>query len=80
MSHEDTQKMPDSVMKYWPIILCFLGLAVTWGTFLARFSSAEADISKLETRVSETDTTLTTIRVDISEIKTSLNFIKEKVK
>lgn len=70
----------DSLAKYWVIITFFVGMAVTWGVFSAQFSSAQKDISALRSKVEASDATFTQLKVDIQEIKTTLEFIKDKVR
>lgn len=68
-----------SITKHWPIIVFFLGMAVTWGRFESRINTQEAKISALELRQEKTSDSLSSIQGDLREIKTSLKFIEQKL-
>jgi len=66
-------------MKWWPILLFLLGMAVTWGTFMTRVEmltqEQEAQRIKLEAR----DETLTQIQVQLAEIQRDILYIRERL-
>lgn len=68
------------IKNYWFIIAFFLGMAVTWGTFITKFSSIESEVNTIKIEAKADQAVLTTLQIDIREIKTSLEFIKEKVR
>ena len=55
-------------------------MAVTWGTFITKFSSIESEVNTIKIEAKADQAVLTTLQIDIREIKTSLEFIKEKVR
>jgi hypothetical protein len=68
-----------NLIKHWPILLFFLGMAVTWGRFETRINTIESSQIALELRQEKTSDVLNTLQGDIREIKTSLKFIEQKL-
>lgn len=75
----DNQNNFASLLRYWPIITSVLLVAVSWGVAITKFQAVENEISSLKVEAKENQQVLTILQVDIREIKTSLEFIKDKV-
>lgn len=67
------------ISQYWFLILFLGGMAVTWGSFSQRISVIESKITIIETRQEKADEIITSVQGDLREIKTSLEFIKERL-
>lgn len=65
--------------EYWLILLFIGSLIVTWTQFQGRISSLEDRVAKVESEQAAQSTTLNQITNDITEIKTTVLFIKSTV-
>lgn len=70
----------NSLPRWLPTIVLMVSLLVSWGGALVKFSSLEEEVASMKTELKASDSALTTLLVNIAEIKTSLKFIEEKVK
>lgn len=77
MNREETNIM-DSIRKNWVIFMFFLGLAVTWGTMLAKISSIEVRLDKVEEQSSLTATSIQSVRDSQARVETKLEFLIDR--
>ena len=77
MSNQDSKS---SVLKYWPIIIALLGIAVSWGVMQTTEANTQDRLSKVETRQNDIDTSQTQILVQLSNISTDISWIKLNLK
>lgn len=68
-----------SAMKHWPIVIAFASLFISWGIFSNRISTIEAQVDVLKVQNDKNTDNVTDVKVTLGEIKTSLEFIKEKL-
>lgn len=73
------QSVLQFISQYWFLIFFIGGMLVTWGVFQQRIDSQDARIVILETQTANNNQVLTTLQVNIGEIKTSLEFIKQRL-
>lgn len=69
----------NQLVRHWPIIVFFAGMLVTWGVFSNRISTLESQTLVLKAQVDKTETAMSEVKVGITRIETSLQFIKEKL-
>lgn len=63
---------PTSLMKYWPLFVAAIGIAVTWGTLANRVAILETRVGVTESRIVETDKGYNVLTNQITELKTIL--------
>jgi hypothetical protein len=73
MAHQDQKQ---SVMRYWPIVIAVLGIAVSWGVMQTTEANTRDRLSKVEVRQGSIDTTQTQILVQLGNIQTDLGWVK----
>lgn len=78
-SDKNTSNPLQSLKDNWFIIVFFLGMAVTWGSFAQKDSVQEARIEILESKIEKVDSTIRGIGNTLVEINTTLKFIQEKL-
>ena len=74
---ESTLPTAGWLKTFWPLIVFFLGLAVTWGVFSNRLEVLETNYKKIETRVEANEKE---VAKDLEEVKVSLATIAECTK
>jgi len=67
------------VMKHLPIVIVFATMFITWGIFSNRIQTVEAQIAVLKVQNDKNTDNVSDVKVSLGEIKTSLEFIKEKL-
>lgn len=67
------------VAKHWPIVVVFASILMTWGVFSNRISTLEAQVAVLKVQNDKNTDSVSDVKVSLGEIKTSLDFIKEKL-
>ena len=67
------------ITRHWPIMVMFASMFITWGVFSNRISTLEATIAVLKIQNEKNTDNVTEVKVTLGEIKTSLEFIKEKL-
>lgn len=67
------------VAKHWPIVVVFASILMTWGVFSNRISTIEAQVAVLKVQNDKNTDSVSDVKVSLGEIKTSLDFIKEKL-
>lgn len=72
----------NSVMYYLPIIIAICSIAVAWGIYSTKITDAESQIVEIKQSQAQNDASvalqLTSLQVDVSSIKTSVDFIKNQ--
>lgn len=61
----------------WFLIVFFMGMAVTWGSFSQKDKVQEARIEILEAKTEKNDDGLNRVNENLAQINTSLRFILE---
>ena len=67
------------VAKHWPIVVVFASILMTWGVFSNRIYTLEAQVAVLKVQNDKNTDSVSDVKVSLGEIKTSLDFIKEKL-
>lgn len=74
----------NALQHYWPLILCLVGIIGAWFRYEWKLADLETkhkeSASKIATLEKGTDDFREKIQIDIQEIKTTLIFIREKLK
>lgn len=76
----------DFINNYWSV-LAFIGVVLaSWFRYEAKNNSQDGKIQEMETRIvrleadqKANEKVITTLKVDLAEIKTILQFLKEKL-
>lgn len=68
-----------TVKENWIILAFIVSLIVTWTQFQSRITSLEARMSTIEQKQDETTRFLSSLDNRLVEIKTTLEFIKNRV-
>ncbi len=76
---QDMKSPLDTLKNNWFLIVFFMGMAVTWGSFSQKDKVQEARIEILESKVEKTDDSVRDIGNTLVEINTTLKFIQEKL-
>lgn len=80
---KNTQNKQDrffvDLARHWPVVIAFASIFITWGVFTSRVQSLEAQLVLLKTQNDKNTDSVTEVKVSLGEIKTSLEFIKEKL-
>ncbi len=76
---QDIKSPLDTLKNNWFLIVFFMGMAVTWGSFSQKDKVQEARIEILESKVEKTDDSVRDIGNTLVEINTTLKFIQEKL-
>ena len=71
------QESKPTLIKYWPIILAVVTIAISWGVSQAKQISTDERISKVETRQANIDMAQTQILVQLGNIQTDLGWVKQ---
>lgn len=80
MSSETSKPTAFQTLKdNWFIIVFFMGMAVTWGSFSQRDKVQEARIDILDAKVEKIDDGLAGVNEKLVEITTSLGYIQKAV-
>jgi uncharacterized coiled-coil protein SlyX len=79
MSNEQKLTPIQSLKENWFIIVFFMGMAVTWGSFSQKDKVQEARIEILEAKVEKIDDGLAGVNEKLVEISTSLGYIQKAV-
>jgi len=69
----------NNLPRWIPTILIVVSFLLSWGGAVVKFSSLQNEVESLKTQIKTSDQTSVTLQIDIREIKTSLEFIKEKI-
>ena len=69
----------ETLKNNWFLIVFFMGMAVTWGSFSQRDKVQEARITILENKIEKTDSAVGEIGKTLVEINTTLKFIQERI-
>jgi len=67
------------VSRHWPIVVVFASIFVSWGVFSNRISTIETQVEVLKVQNDKNTDSVSDVKVSLGEIKTSLDFIKEKL-
>lgn len=73
------EKTLKTIKDYWVILAFIVSIVVTWTTFDTRLSALEENQSEIIIIQKERDVQYSQLQVDIAEIKTSIEFIREKL-
>lgn len=65
----------ESLKSNWFIIVFFMGMAVTWGSFSQKDKVQETRIEILEAKIEKIDDGLNRVNENLAKINTSLDFI-----
>lgn len=82
MTKEQEQKQDGFFIylaRHWPVVIAFATIFITWGVFTSKVSSIESQIVILKVQNDKNTDSVTDVKVSLGEIKTSLEFIKEKL-
>lgn len=63
----------------WFIIIFFMGMAVTWGSFSQKDRVQEARIEILEAKTEKNDDGIQRVNENLAEINTSLKYIQTSI-
>lgn len=78
--HYSNKNLFDAVKNAWFIIVFIIGCIVGYVNLQATVASNTQRIANLEAAQATTNQTINTMALNIQDIKTSLEFIKEKLK
>ncbi len=80
MSSESQKPSPlQSLKDNWFIVIFFLGMAVTWGSFSQKDRVQEARIEILEAKTEKNDDGIQRVNENLAEINTSLKYIQTSI-
>lgn len=81
MSNQPQQQNKSTVLESfksnWFLIVFFMGMAVTWGSFSQKDKVQETRIEILEAKIEKIDDGLNRVNENLAQINTSLDFILE---
>lgn len=70
----------DKALRYWPLILAFVGILISWISFGYTDADAQKRILSLENRTQQIDTDQNLIQAQLSQIQTDIQWIKNNLK
>ena len=79
-NQDDPKSFVPALSKHWFLIVFFGGMILTWGRFEMKVAYLESRQEALELSQKDTTATIVSMSGDIREIKTTLQFIKERVR
>lgn len=79
MSNENKPTAFQTLKDNWFIIVFFMGMAVTWGSFSQRDRVQETRIDILETKTEKNDDGIQRVNENLAEINTSLKYIQTSI-
>ena len=81
MEKEEKQKETflDLVSRHWFLILFIGGMIVTWGRYETKISYIESEVQNIKADQKSISGDIRILVGDVREVKTSLEFIKDKL-
>jgi hypothetical protein len=68
-----------TLKTWWPIIICLLGLAVTWGTLTMRVDVLASEQTTIRVDLAASDARNTEILVRLAGIERDIQWIREQL-
>lgn len=69
----------NSLSKHWFLLVFIVGMAITWGRFETKLQAVEVRQDNMDSKLSLVESSVGDIKGDLREIKTTLQFIKERL-
>lgn len=69
----------NSLSKHWFLLVFLVGMAITWGRFETKLQAVEVRQDNMDSKLSLVESSVGDIKGDLREIKTTLQFIKERI-
>ena len=79
MSNESRPTALQTLKDNWFIIIFFMGMAVTWGSFSQQDKVQEARIDILEAKTEKNDDGINRVNENLAEINVSLKYLQASV-
>ena len=73
MTHQEAKS---GMIRYWPIAIALLGIAVSWGVMQTTEANTQDRLVKVEQKQNSIDTAQTQILVQLGNIQTDLGWVK----
>ena len=79
MTEKPSKNALEVIKENWFIVLFIGGMVLTWGRFEFKVNNQETRLAEVESSQKAADSSYVDLRVQLAEIKVSLDYIKDKV-